>query len=155
MDYVDIWGMNYYPGTDFQPFFDFYAPLTRKPLWISEYGIDVINGGTNVDETAQASCLGQGWDSIEASLSAYNSDDICLGVSIMAYSNEWWKHEAGDPGAHDYGGSSGWEGRQPDGFSNEEWYGIMEVSLDGPDADDIDDVTPRIVYTTLQTEWGG
>ena len=39
----------------------------------------------------------------------------------MAYSDEWWK--AGNPDTHDPGGYH--TDAHPDGYSNEEWWGIF------------------------------
>ena len=65
----------------------------------------------------------------------------------MAYSDEWWK--AGDPCTHDNGGYKTWA--HPDGYSNEEWWGIMRT-VDNGSGPDI--MQPRKVYYTLKNKWG-
>ncbi len=64
----------------------------------------------------------------------------------MAYSDEWWK--AGDPPAHDLGGYD--TAAHPDGYSNEEWWGVMRVIEDGAGPDVMQ---PRQVYSDLGFEY--
>ncbi|MDD5066328.1 MAG: glycoside hydrolase family 2 TIM barrel-domain containing protein [bacterium] len=145
MIYLDIWGLNLYPQpypADFTASFSSFAGKSAKPLLITEFGIDAYNNGVGPDESTQATNMVRLWHSIKA-----NPSGVCVGGSIMAYSDEWWK--AGNSSSHDTGGG-GPRSDQPDNFSNEEWYGIMAVSKNssGPDT-----VTPRPVYYRLQTAW--
>lgn len=159
-NYVDIWAENFYPGRSFGITFNDYTSLTQKPLWISEYGVDAwyVNpsgypdnpADGYEDETTQAQWVGDGWANIAANWSGADPAKVCIGGTIMAYSDEWWK--GGTPSTHDWGGSPGWGTRQPDGFSNEEWYGIMKVSKN-PVVGEVDIATQRQIYTTLQTLW--
>jgi hypothetical protein len=65
----------------------------------------------------------------------------------MAYSDEWWK--AGAPLTQDDGGYA--TDNHPDGFSNEEWWGMVAVEDNGS-APDI--VHPRLAYYALGQEFG-
>lgn len=150
MIHLDIWGMNVYIGYSYvnspfegRNFFEMYAELSEKPLWIGEYGIDAwdnINGREYQD--VQAEWVGNNWDEIEES-------NICIGSALMAYSDEWWKD--GNPNDHDYGGYSTaeWGDLQPDDFANEEWWGIVAIE----ETSGIDKITPREVYYNLQARW--
>jgi hypothetical protein len=116
---VDIWGVNIYRGQSFYDFFVQYKSLSKKPLWISEYGIDAWQSCTasnpvspqcdaNDPSYPQAaslppypypsptttSALGESyqaaWDGGLWNEIAGNAD-VTIGGSIMEYSDEWWK----------------------------------------------------------------
>ena len=76
----------------------------------------------------------------------------------MSYSDEWWKGRyAGDtacpadpnPALHSRCGFAATD--QPDGYANEEWWGIVRVLDNGTGPDT---VQPRAVYYRLQVLWG-
>lgn len=149
MIYLDIWGVNLYPmpyGSGFETSFDNYKVKSSKPLLVTEYGIDAYdNGNSTTYEDVQATDTIRLWNSIKD-----NTSGVCIGGSIMAYSDEWWKDGVADnPHYQDTGGGSG-RSDQPDGFSNEEWYGIMSISDNGSGPDIL---TPRLVYYKLKEEW--
>ncbi len=147
LDYIDIWGTNFYPGRSFEDGFDDYATLSNKPMWISEYGVDAwhTNNPSNPedgyeDQQAQAEWGRSCW------LDIVQANDVCIGGTIMAYSDEWWKDPYGELFEHTYRGSAGWGERQPDGYSNEEWWGIMSVMDNGAEPDIM---VPRQIYYDL------
>lgn len=149
MAYIDIWGANVYMGYSFEKsamgnFFGQFARKSKKPLWVSEYGIDAWDHVNKKEQQeAQAEWVGNNWDEIAKS-------SVCIGATLMAYSDEWWK--AGDPASHDFGGYStdAWGKTHPDNYSNEEWWGIVAVErTEGG----IDKVIPRKVYYTLLERW--
>jgi len=144
LPYVDIWGINYYPGSTFGNFFNNYSKKTTKPLLITEYGIDALDNRTKKEyEQTQANWDVALWREISAS-------NVAIGGSIMAYSDEWWKDWNGSVFLHDFGGYA--TESQPDGYANEEWWGIVKVEKS---ATGIDRVIPRKVYYALQQEFGG
>ncbi len=74
----------------------------------------------------------------------------------MAYSDEWWKGKYGagtgcpdnNPAFH---GTCGYvTTSHPDGYANEEWWGIMRTK-DNSSSSDI--MEPRAVYYRLQSIW--
>ncbi len=71
----------------------------------------------------------------------------------MAYSDEWWKGSefggCGNKYTHDYSCGHG-DFPTPDGWSNEEWYGVMRTVDNGNDADIME---PRKLYYELQKLW--
>ncbi len=149
MAYIDIWGANVYMGHSFEKsamgnLFGQFARKSRKPLWISEYGIDAWDHVNKKEQQeAQAEWVGNNWDEIAKS-------SVCIGATLMAYSDEWWK--AGDPDSHDFGGygTDAWGKTHPDNYSNEEWWGVVAVErTEGG----IDKVIPRKVYYTLLERW--
>jgi hypothetical protein len=135
---VDLWGQNTYFGWDAHCFFDYYDRLSAKPLLFTEYGIDAWNNVAGAEyQDVQAAWVVRQWRQIESAT---------LGGTIMAYSDEWWK--AGSPSTHDTGGYS--TGVHPDGFSNEEYWGMVWVQDQGSSPDL---VHPRLVYTALGQEY--
>ena len=136
--YLDIWGMNLYkPDREgFNPTFLIYSAFSGKPLWISEYGIDAYNDLEQCEyEFEQANYA-------KRRINEMLNSAVCIGSTLMAYSDEWWK--AGDPDSHDFGGYS--TEAHPDGFSNEEWWGVFSVIKNNQD---IDILTKRAIYDTL------
>ncbi|MFH1710976.1 MAG: LamG-like jellyroll fold domain-containing protein [Nanoarchaeota archaeon] len=140
LDYIDSWGINIYNGDSFGTFFDDYSDLSGKPLWISEYGTDALNDSSNQEiESVQADWNLGLWNEIVKS-------NITIGGTVMAWSDEWWKGEAfgcnGSKYTHEYHcGHDAFP--TPDGFSNEEWFGIMRTVDNGTSPDILE---PRQSY---------
>jgi hypothetical protein len=152
---LSVWGANVYRGKSFGDLFSNYTGTSDKPLILLEFGIDALNNNTKQEyemngipqQSEHARSL---WKEVE------QNKAICVGASIMAYSDEWWKgkHSADpqckddDPLFHGFCGYS--TGAHPDAYSNEEWWGIMRVIKNGTQ---IDKVQPRNVYYELQKLW--
>jgi len=139
MNFVDMWGHNTYFGEEAHCYFDYYDRLSAKPLIFTEFGIDAYDNITGTEyQAVQAEYVVQQWRQIRSG---------CAGGTVMAYSDEWWK--AGDPSSHDFGGYA--TDRHPDGFSNEEWWGMLSVedNGNGPDL-----MSPRLAYYALAQEYG-
>jgi len=171
MNYLDIWGTNVYRGDSFGNLFNDFKNKSNKPLWIAEYGLDAwytLDFGNpengHLDENSQAQWVAKLWD--ELSL----RHDVAIGGTVMEYSDEWWKpYEWIDGGIHnnnqDYFGTGpvdgscppdgkiDWWPPSPDNFFNAEWFGIMAISLDGSDPDNVDDMHPRMVYNILKEKF--
>jgi hypothetical protein len=135
---VDLWGINGYFGDDDQCYFDYYGRLSSKPVLMTEFGVDAYDNNVSaLDEQAQADWGVLQWRIIEAKT---------LGGTVMEYSDEWWK--AGNPESHGPGGFV--RDAMNDRFSNEEYWGVVSIG-DGGGA--CNDVTPRLVYAALRSEW--
>ncbi len=138
LSFVDIWGHNAYPGWDFHCYFDYFDRISSKALLLTEFGIDAWDNAAGAEyESVQADYVVQQWRQLVAS---------SIGGTLMAYSDEWWK--AGDPSAHDLGGYG--TAAHPDGYSNEEWWGVMRAIEDGAGPDVMQ---PRQVYSDLGFEY--
>jgi hypothetical protein len=138
LNWVDIWGQNTYFGWDAHCFFDYYQRLSAKPLLFTEYGIDAWNNVAGAEyQDVQAAWEVRQWRQIRRAT---------LGATVMAYSDEWWK--AGDPNSHDFGGYP--TKTHPDGYSNEEWWGVVAVQDNGGGPDI---VHPRQAYYALGQEF--
>jgi hypothetical protein len=167
LNYIDAWGCNVYTDYfhtinwhgDARSFFGVYKEKSSKPVIITEYGTDAFcsrNPDTlegYVDEYAQADWVSQN------TIEIINASDVCLGGSVMAYSDEWWKDPEGDPATHDPGGfpSADFHQESPDGFTNEEYWGIVEIAPDGMwnEPDGLDDIRKRMVYKVLEAFYTG
>ncbi|HLP40691.1 MAG TPA: glycoside hydrolase family 2 TIM barrel-domain containing protein [Fibrobacteria bacterium] len=173
---ADVFGIQYYPeyeeigdalncfvlkqpGLEHNTFEQYKNTLlTRKPMYMSEYGSDSYNvfiasepGGhkyydwsrSHVDEAAQAKGVKYMTLEIKDNLSKYNPDNVCVGGALFAWSDEWWKiwpyntHEIGgyDPDAP----GPDILPLYPDGFFNEEYFGIVDV-----------DRNPKAAYYVLK-----
>ncbi|MBF0532152.1 MAG: hypothetical protein HQL23_03540 [Candidatus Omnitrophica bacterium] len=166
---LDIWGTNVYTGKSFGTLFDDYAAKSRKPLWISEYGVDAwsvtnASGINNWASTQQKSAgvydssTQSDWD-VSLWKEVANHSLIAIGANVMEYSDEWWKpyefycsNQSDRCNAEqEYFGMPFW-GSFPDNFSNEEWFGIMSVNPNSV-AGGADVVAPRKVYYDLAAQW--
>ncbi len=139
MNFLDIWGMNAYPGESFYCHFDYYERITERPLVFTEYGIDAYDNTSGIEyQSVQAAYVVAQWRELS---------QASLGGTVMAYSDEWWK--ADDPWSHDPGGYH--TRMHPDGYSNEEWWGMVAVQDNGSGPDIM---LPRQVYYDLGAEFG-
>lgn len=138
LDSVDLWGHNTYFGYEDHCYFDYYDRLSAKPLLLTEYGVDAYDDNAGAEyPTTHAQWVVHQWQQLRVR---------SVGGTVMAYSDEWWK--AGSPSSHDAGGF--YSGRQPDGYSNEEWYGLVAVASS---AGGCDEVTPRLAFFALGDEF--
>ena len=150
---LDVWGANVYRGNSFGDLFSSYT--SNKPLLIMGFGIDAFDQVNGMEYEAigrpyQAEYAQTLWGEIT------ENSGVCLGGVIRSFSDEWWlgKSTSGsgcpdlDPSTH---GLCGYEqGNQPDGYTNEEWWGIMRSRVNGSG---LDLMEPRSVYYRLQSIW--
>ena len=123
---VDIWGMNVYRWDNPASIFSEWKAISSKPMYLSEAGADSymsieMNGyaqGSN--ERAQA-------DATRNILNdTFENPDICSGVAIFAFVDEWWKSD--DINTQSSGGWAPAGGGVPyDGAANEEYWGIVNI----------------------------
>ena len=148
---LDIWGFNSYRGTTFDVpgektnLFLNYTEVSSKPMWISEFGIDAWDQKTGMeDQLVQTEGVSSLWNEID------ENQTICLGGSVKEYSDEWWTNDvANNPNAQDTGPFE--RGDQPDGWSDEEYYGLVSIS---PQSGGADIVTPRQAYFAVGNAFG-
>ncbi|HNS50121.1 MAG TPA: glycoside hydrolase family 2 TIM barrel-domain containing protein [Anaerolineae bacterium] len=155
---LDVWSVQVYRGPSFGSLFVDYAAVSGKPLAITEYGIDAYDmaHGTEyelIGTPYQATYAEALWKEIAA------NPEVCAGGAIMAYSDEWWKGANGaePPGGGCPEGDAGFHSvcgytnlAHPDGFSNEEWWGIVRPVKNG-DSPDI--MQKRAAYHRLRSLW--
>lgn len=136
---IDIWGINAYRSNDHAPLLAEWANLSTKPMFLGEYGADAWDsrgdGQENLAAQAEATTA-----LTQQIVDAYTttSGGITSGGFIFEWADEWWK--AGNPDVHDtaHPDSPG-GGPYPDGFFNEEWWGIVDI-----------DRNPRPAYDALK-----
>ena len=123
---IDIWGMNVYRWDNPETIFAEWEKISEKPMYLSEAGADSYmttsrdgyEKGPN--EKAQA-------DATKNILVAtFKNQEICSGVALFAFSDEWWK--AGNNDTQDPGGwAPNSSGVPYDGSPNEEYWGIVDI----------------------------
>jgi len=143
---VDVWGLNIYRGNSFGTLFAEWASITTKPMFIGEFGTDVLrtagappNGSE--DPTMQSDWTLAEWDDLFGHLSANVPEAVAIGGVFFEWNDEWWKvkpTDGGSPTVHDRGSTT--LAQHPDGHGNEEFFGVVDVHRN-----------QRALYVALQT----
>jgi Interleukin-like EMT inducer/Glycosyl hydrolases family 2, TIM barrel domain len=138
---VDVWGFNVYRGWSFQDVFQMWRSISTKPMLIGEFGADSYDHRINGEnQTMQAQFDTGLWDELYFELSAERVNGLCVGGLVFEFQDEWWKN--GDPfhqdssTEHNYG--------QPDGFNDEEYFGLMTIARE-----------PKEAYAAMQGRYQG
>jgi hypothetical protein len=123
---IDIWGMNVYRWDNPESIFSEWSAISEKPMYLSEAGADSYMAAAakgyeqGINELAQADATRNILQDI------FNNKTICSGVTLYAFSDEWWK--AGNNQMQDPGGWAPGSGGVPyDGTANEEFWGIVDI----------------------------
>ncbi|MBE2215225.1 MAG: hypothetical protein IAE82_15235 [Opitutaceae bacterium] len=146
MTALDFWCVQTYRGTSLGTLFTEYAAASARPLVLTEFGTDAYNHTTgqpypNNAEFTATTVAGL-WTEIAANAAT------CAGACVFEYADEWWKTSSGSPLTHDAGGFP--LASLPDGFANEEWWGLYAVSDNGTQPDTL---TARATVAALRTAW--
>ena len=146
---VDVWGLNVYRGDTFGNLFSAWKSITGKPMFISEFGTDAFNTTSQtlppmgtVDEAMQAKWTLSLWNDILRHSSAANASNVAIGGSVFEWNDEFWK-VADPPGMQQTDGFP-LAGGHPDGFANEEYFGIVTI-----------DRATRQIYDALKAAFDG
>lgn len=162
---VDIHGCNVYRGGDFGPktnnFFQQYEKRSSKPVLIAEFGTDVwfVLGADHPENgkerpEMQAKYIAESWDTIMTYNAAYGGPNI--GGVVFQYADGWWKHGGQwSPSAvtHDCGYTPDVHAG-PDGYMNEEWYGVMALEPN-PIPGQPDILRPRAACDVIKDKFSG
>lgn len=140
LTYVDLWASNIYQW-DLGPNLVAYKSTSKKPVILTEWGIDALDNRTKTEyQDTHADFIMSNWIQI------VTAGEYCLGGTVFEFTDEWWKDT--DPWSHEnYGGYQ--SNTHPDGFSNEEWWGLISLSPD-TDNDGLDEWTPRKAFYTVK-----
>ncbi|MGI9241217.1 MAG: glycoside hydrolase family 2 TIM barrel-domain containing protein [Verrucomicrobiales bacterium] len=133
---VDAWGLNIYRSDSFGNLFEQWESITDRPMLLSEYGTDAYRSALNdvrlidgqEDEQLQATTNRVLWAEIAANLSALELNGSCLGGTCFEWCDEWWKVKEIHGGNDDVRENLGFFGGHPDGFANEEWFGLVTAN---------------------------
>lgn len=144
---VDLWGFNVYRAGSLDPVFLDWSVLANAasftgPMFFSEFGTDGWNHQTGrIDDALQTDTDVALWDEIHRQLSANRAGLPCVGGIVFEWNDEWWK-APGSPWVQDHAGFSlqypfvhpvtgatlaTFRGH-PDGFTNEEDYGLVTMN---------------------------
>jgi hypothetical protein len=138
---VDIWGFNVYRGSSFQDVFQMWQSISTKPMLIGEFGADSYDHRVTAEnQPMQAQFDGSLWDELYFELSAERINGPAVGGLVYEFQDEWWKN--GDPSQHKV--SSEHNSGQPDGFNDEEWFGLTTI-----------DRQPKEAYAAMQARYLG
>jgi len=142
---IDFWSIQVYRGLTFGVFFNQYAAASSKPLIVTEFGVDAYDAAAGApypnDRAFVADALEGLWGELAANAA------VAAGACVFEYVDEWWK--SGSATVHDTGGFA--LGGLPDGFANEEWWGLFSVTP--ATGGGLDTLTPRAAYARLQSLW--
>jgi len=124
---IDVWGMNVYRWDNPEEIFSQWKAISAKPMYLSEAGgdsymtIDRDAYKEGVNEKAQADANAKILESV------FNNLEVSSGVTLFAFSDEWWK--AGNTDTQDPGGwAPNSTGVPYDGTPNEEYWGIVDIN---------------------------
>jgi hypothetical protein len=137
---VDVWGLNIYRGNSMGALYTQWAGITAKPMFLGEFGTDAfrsVTGSTSagsVDGVMQSDWNLALWDELFGHLSANVPEAVALGGFVFEFNDEWWK--VAPPASQQTGGFGG---AQPDGFFNEEYFGVFDI-----------DRNPRLLRDALE-----
>ncbi len=141
---LDFWCVQTYRGESMGSLFDEYAKASPRPLVLTEFGVDAFDhaSGKPYPENGAipAGIIASLWREIAA------NGAVCSGGCVFAFADEWWK--SGGATTHDAGGFP--LGSLPDGFANEEWWGLFAVA---PDPGGLDRLIPRASFEALRAAW--
>jgi len=136
---VDVWGMNVYRWDDPEAIFSEWAAISDKPMYLSEAGSDSYMATAEFGYEAGKNEKAQA-DAVRNILSdIYRFKDICSGVTVFAFVDEWWKDSEGSLDQQDVGGKPPPAGFPFDAVANEEYWGVVQI-----------DRTPKEAYRVLQ-----
>nr|WP_321466822.1 glycoside hydrolase family 2 TIM barrel-domain containing protein [uncultured Desulfobulbus sp.] len=149
---VDVWGANIYRGPEFYGLFTEWKGMSVKPLFLSEFGTDAFFSTSwwpvvgYEDQPMQAGYIETLWLDLANEFSANDPSKVCLGGTVFEWNDEWWKTGTGSPSVQEFDGyETTWNPiAHPDGFANEEWFGIVSVNRER-----------RMGYYSLQSHFRG
>lgn len=116
---VQVWGLNIYRGDNPGTLFSDFAARSEKPMFLGETGSD-----SYPDANAPVQAIPLIWNSVYSNITT-SAGGICIGACFFEWTDEWWK--SGNNNNQDTGGFVN-GGAPYDGFSNEEYWGVLDVN---------------------------
>ncbi len=123
---IDFWSLQLYRGDGFGSFFADYGALSTKPVVLTEFGMDAYDHAAGAEYPNNGYRAGQALGSLWQGIVAARA--VCAGGCVFEYSDEWGKVGGAGTSAwtHDAGGFA--HPGFPDGWMDEEWWGLFAVS---------------------------
>ncbi|PXX98054.1 hypothetical protein DF185_17135 [Marinifilum breve] len=130
---IDIWGMNVYRWDDPTGVFTEWKAISDKPMYLSEAGADSYMTISKLGYKQGENQVAQADATEKILTSIFEHKDICAGVALFAFADEFWK--AGNSNTQDPGGwAPNSSGVPYDGAPNEEYWGIVDIERNKKDA---------------------
>ncbi len=142
---LDFWSVQTYRGSTLGSIFTEYEAASPKPLVITEFGADAFDHGAQAEYPNNAEFVGQTVANLWGEIAANSA--VTAGACVFEFSDEWWKSQGGSATVHNAGG---FPISLPDGFANEEWWGLYRVVDNGSD---LDIMEPRATVAALKEAW--
>ena len=142
---LDFWSVQTYRGSTLGSFFSEYEAASPKPLVITEFGADAFDHGAQAEYPNNAEFVGQTVANLWREIAA--NSEVAAGACVFEFGDEWWKSQGGSASVQDAGG---FPISLPDGFANEEWWGLYRVVDNGSD---LDIMEPRATVAALRAAW--
>jgi hypothetical protein len=158
---IDILGLISYRGLSFGNTWEQASKKFNRPIVLTEFGCDRYNALTKKeDEDIQAKFLISQWKEILRNTCGKSGKGTVLGGCIFEWNDEWWKHDSANPASwfvQDQ--TAGWTNGayyfdiEVEGHMNmnEEWYGIVGMSLDKENG--VYKRIPKKAYYALKDLW--
>jgi hypothetical protein len=138
-DSVDVWSYQSYRGVSFYGLINQTAAATKKPLLMTEYGIDSYDSiNMKEDQDMQVTVSTKLFNEVVQAA----KDQKLAGEFYFKYIDDWWKF-----GSAIEQDNHGWNaGGFPDKKANEEWFGLYKLT---PVSGSLDKLTPKKMATAL------
>ncbi len=122
---IDFIGVNDYPGSyGFGSLWTVARRMIDRPILITEFGCDAYATEIGPDEESQAIYLKNAWEDIVYNSAGNPGEGNSIGGIVFEWLDEWWKDTRGDP-LGTQSEEPTFEMAFPDGYSQEEWIGIV------------------------------
>lgn len=146
---LDYWGVNAFQATTIGPSLAPYKALTgaKKPVLFTEFSVPATSH--SVDEVcdgafptqagvnsifADGVTIGKAATAMATMIPTLLNDEIVAGLFYFEWCDEWWKQDP-KPGCYDTsitaqeGGPAAAIGQMPNGFDDQEGYGLFSIGL--------------------------
>lgn len=119
---VDFWGVQAYRGDGFGGLFLEHKLQSAKPLVLTEFGMDAYDRVAGAEYPNNGYRVGQALGSLWREIGA--AKELCAGGCVFEYLDEWAK--TGGLQDHESGGVA--HAVFPDGYMDDEWWGLFRAS---------------------------